>query len=246
MFASIDMKLGFKQTTDDIGRLWPDAPFVFMDDVPFDAASRGHMLAGARESAERYLAYCLESAQWTSRDYAKVLKMDLEAVLNRLINDYPWPGELSLHDREYLSAQIKPYEAPGLWSAIRTSDGRTGTHFGFSKEDDGVKGRRLDRVATLAVTVLGGRRPYRYKIVFRGEVLREGTGGLEPANPFSWQEFPVSWPLTGGEGWLNFEVTDADGKTLVQRIKVIDEGALDVYVPRVTSPAMRGASDKNL
>lgn len=46
LFLTQDLGRGAPKTRDEIERFWPDAPFLFFEDVPFDAASRGHMLAG--------------------------------------------------------------------------------------------------------------------------------------------------------------------------------------------------------
>ncbi len=215
---------------------WPDEPFVFFEGVPFDVVSRGYMVAGAVENAANYLDYCLKTARWTTRDYSKINTDDLPAVLARLLEKYPWPETLTEHDRRYLADQIKPYEIPPLWSAVRGGNASDTTHLVITADDPPESHARINGVEKLAVTVKGGVRPYRY--IIRAEtdegtltVLGQGVGGAKPASPFRLQEFPVPWGSGIAGSWIIFEVSDSSGSKLKQRIKIINDRSVDVYRP---------------
>lgn len=90
---------------------------------------------------------------------------------------------------------------------------------------------RVERVETLAVSVKGGVRPYRYRILHNDQVAREGVGAREPINPFLWQDISLPWPVASGGSGLRFELTDAAGSTFVQRFTVIDDATLDALPP---------------
>jgi hypothetical protein len=76
-------------------------------------------------------------------------------------------------------------------------------------------------------------------------VVERGIGGTEPINPFSWQDFPMPWPMAAKDG-VRFELTDAVGATLVQRINVIDPSTLEAFPPEVVNAKTAPATGKKL
>jgi hypothetical protein len=232
----VGQSLAITLSIEETRNRWPDEPFVFFEDVPFDVVSRGRSVGGAVENAANYLDYCLKRARWTTRDYSKINTDELPVVLARLLEKYPWPEPLTEHDRRYLADQIKPYENPPLWSAVRGSNASDTTHLVITADEKPESHARINGVEKLAVTVKGGARPYRY--IIRAEtdegastVLGQGVGGAKPTSPFRLQEFPILWGSGIAGSWIIFEVSDSSGAQLKQRIKIIDDRSVDVYRP---------------
>jgi hypothetical protein len=229
-------KGGFSLPRAESKKLWPDEPFAFVDNVPFQI-TRGYTLAGVGESSARFLNRCLQEARWTARDYSKVKAENLPNALARLLKEYSTPAHFSTDDERYLFDQTKVYEIPRLSGGVRIEGG------GQSTEVVTTKVHRLGRLEKLWVTVYGGVRPYRYVLQSQRDkvsvTLGVGTGEPKPANPFISQQFSVPWDHPEPGSWFVFEAEDALGAKLTQRIKVVDEHTAEVYGPSFTDASAK-------
>ena len=218
--------------------VWPDEPFYFVGDIPVDI-TMGYILAGAAEQPDRYLENCLRDGQWTARRYAEVTDQMVEQAVRTLLKDHAWPRALRPEEVRRITTQALPYEAPKLWSGVRGIYLRKSTVVVISRGDSG-KGKlpHLEGFKKLQVTVYGGSRPYNYMIHLqsggRDTVIGSGHGGITPINPFDWEDFFVPWGGAEKGDVIAFELVDAKGSRLVQRMNVTGPESLEMEKPVVT------------
>ncbi len=216
---------------------WPDEPFYFVGNVPFDITS-GYIIAGAAEQPDRYLENCLRDGQWTTRRYAEVTDQMVEQAAQTLLKDHDWPRPLRPEEVQLITSQTLPYEAPRLWAGVRGIGAKEGTQVVISQDDSGKRKPRLTSVQKLQVTIYGGSRPYQYEIHLksggRDTVIGSGHGGVTPINPFDWEDFSVPWGAFDRGDVIAFELVDSKGARLVQRINVIGPESLEMEKPVVT------------
>ena len=220
---------------------WPDEPFYFVGNIPIDITS-GYILAGAAEQPDRYLENCLRDGRWTARRYAEVTDKMVKQAVQTLLRDHTWLRPLRPEEVQLITAQALPYEAPKLWSGIRGITSHEATVVVMSRDDSGKrKLPRLDGVKKLQVTVNGGCRPYKYAVHLqsggRDTVIGSGHGGITPINPFDWEDFFVPWRGEENGDIIAFELVDARGARLVQRMKVTGPESLEMETPAVTDAA---------
>lgn len=66
-------------------RAWPLEPIALVDNVPF-LVVKGYILGGLAEPADSYLAYCLESCDWTTQNYQGSTQKKLAFALSKIPN----------------------------------------------------------------------------------------------------------------------------------------------------------------
>lgn len=84
----------------------PDYPFHYHGPVLFHVA-RGYTLAGRRESASEYLAYCIRHGEWNIKRFAMTDDDSLVSLANEFVDIGPWHRPLNDDERDFVIDQIR-------------------------------------------------------------------------------------------------------------------------------------------
>ncbi|MDX9721615.1 MAG: hypothetical protein RBU37_12770 [Myxococcota bacterium] len=81
---------------------WPLEPITLFEGIPI-LVVRGYMLGGHPESAQDYLAYCIQNGSWVSGKYALPTPEEVDDALTRFIEQY----DLTEEDARFIRAQAE-------------------------------------------------------------------------------------------------------------------------------------------
>lgn len=85
---------------------WPLSPIELVDGVPFLICA-GHRLAGIREPAGAYLAYCVKTCNWSKYEFAPTSQQQRLRALEKLFASSKWKGPFDEPETEFLESQVK-------------------------------------------------------------------------------------------------------------------------------------------
>lgn len=85
---------------------WPLEPITVIDDVPFLIVNT-YVLGGVAEQGPTYLNYCLSNANWTTRRYRAVSKVEIAAAFEKLLKSIPPDEQQSKWELGIISKQIE-------------------------------------------------------------------------------------------------------------------------------------------